>query len=660
MPFSKQPGTTMILGVDTGGTFTDFVFYDGQKIIVHKVLSTPDEPEAAIIQGINDLKINHQDLYIVHGSTVATNAVLEKKGVTTAFITNHGFGDMLTIGRQTRNELYNLQPQPASPPVPRELCIETGGRIASDGTVVEPLSKQALSQLRKQIKAISPQAVAINLLFSFIDDRFESEIAAVIPEGIFISKSSAILPEIKEYERGITTWLNACVGPIVEKYIDRLLQKVLTNKVSVMQSSGGTVAATQAGKLAVHMLLSGPAGGLSGAKFVASASGRQRLMTFDMGGTSTDVALIDGDFKLTNEGQIASYPVAIPMVDMHTIGAGGGSIARIDAGGMLQVGPKSAGARPGPACYGNGSKLATVTDANLVLGRLPRDSALAGHMLLDFESANIAIASLADKIDKTIEETAAGIVSIANEHMANALRVISVQRGYNPRDFTLVSFGGAGGLHVCALADALGMNKALVPIHSGVLSALGMLAAPRERQLSRTISCVLDKFSMTDFHKQFKLLEDAGREALLREGVDETAITIQKSVDLRYLGQTFTLNIDWSNSESIIQSFHQAHKRRYGHTLDLAIELVNIRMAIQGPRSSIPLTTSFATNSVPSSFSNVVGIQSPVEIITRSSIQTGKVIGGPAIISENIATTYIPPEWTYQIDSVGNLLLSKK
>ncbi|HET19366.1 MAG TPA: hydantoinase/oxoprolinase family protein, partial [Chromatiales bacterium] len=417
----------MLLGVDTGGTFTDFVLFDGERLRVHKVLSTPDAPERAILQGVRELGIDAGQLAglrMVHGSTVATNAVLEGKGVRTAFITNRGLGDMLTLGRQAREELYNLQPAQLPPPVPFELCLETGGRLGADGSVVEPLTEADLEALRRRLTEHKPQAVAINLLFSFLEEGFEKAIEAVIPEGIFVSRSSEILPEYKEYERGITTWLNAWVGPLVECYLARLVAALPGAALSVMQSSGNTIAAALAGRQAVHMLLSGPAGGLAAARSLGILTGSERLLTFDMGGTSTDVALIDGELQLTSEGRIGRYPVSVPQVDMHTIGAGGGSIARVDDGGLLQVGPESAGAAPGPACYGKGGSEPTVTDANLVLGRLRADAFLGGGMSLDVAAAERAVGTLARKLHIGLHDAAEGIVRIANEHMARALRVM--------------------------------------------------------------------------------------------------------------------------------------------------------------------------------------------------------------------------------------------
>ncbi|MBV1875531.1 MAG: hydantoinase/oxoprolinase family protein, partial [Cycloclasticus sp.] len=328
----------MLLGIDTGGTFTDFVYIDDKGLRIHKVLSTPNAPEKAILQGIDELGVDDKSLLIVHGSTVATNAVLEKKGVRCCFVTNYGLADMLTIGRQARKELYNLNPKPEDPPVPQNLCLETGGRVSAQGELIEPLKDEQIAELVSKIKLLAPEAVAINLLFSFLDDAAEKRLEESMPDGVFVSRSSNVLAEYKEYERGMATWLNAYVGPLVIGYLDRLRKAVKALSVSVMQSSGGTIAAEQAGEQAVRMLLSGPAGGLMAALHIGQKAGFERLLTLDMGGTSTDVALLDGAISLTNEGQVEGYPVAVPMVDMHTIGAGGGSIAYVDSGGLLCVG----------------------------------------------------------------------------------------------------------------------------------------------------------------------------------------------------------------------------------------------------------------------------------------------------------------------------------
>ena len=649
-----------LLGIDTGGTFTDFIVYKDGQLRTHKVLSTPKAPELAILQGIKELQLDATNLTIVHGSTVATNALLEGKGVTTAYITNFGLGDVLSIGRQTRRELYNLQPEKQSPPVASEYCLETGGRLSASAEVIEPLTELQLDKLAQQIKELAPKAVAINLLFSYLDDDAEKRIAEIIPESIFVSRSSEVLAEYKEYERGIATWLNSYVGPLVQNYLHRLQDALPQATIAVMQSAGGTIAAELAGQQAVHMLLSGPAGGLAAAKFMGDITSQQGLLTFDMGGTSTDVAMIDGELQLTNEGEIAGYPVAIPMVDMHTIGAGGGSIASVDAGGLLQVGPESAGADPGPACYGNGGRVATVTDANLVLGRLRADAFLGGGMQLDLNAAREVIKPIADKLKLSIEAAAGGIISIANEHMAHALRVMSVQRGIDPRELSLVSFGGAGGLHVCALADALAMQQAMVPRYAGVLSAVGMLVAPRARQLSQTFTHVLNTLSNEEIKQRFALLLQQGISALKEEGVAEKDIIAECSLDCRYLGQSYFLNVKWENINAATELFQQLHEKRYGHQLDLDVELVNIRLALKSKVEAIQLPL-IEKNEVmeKESFAKLVDIEKDVPIFNRDDLSIGVKIIGPALITETVSTTYLAVDWICEVDKSGCLMLKK-
>ena len=660
--------TMLILGVDTGGTFTDFVLFDAGQLRIHKVLSTPNAPEQAIIQGILDLGLDkrQQALFIVHGSTVATNAVLEGKGVRTAMITNRGFADVLSIGRQARRSLYDLQPEPQPGPVPSCLCLQTGGRIGADGSLVEPLNDTDLEQLRIQIAELAPQAVAVNLLFSFADPRFERAIAKVLPESMFVSLSSDVLPESKEYERGIATWLNASVGPIVEGYLTRLNQRLASllpgpQSLSVMQSSGGTVAASQAARFSVNLLLSGPAGGMAGAKFVAESAGQSRLLTFDMGGTSTDVALIDGELQLTSEGSIAGFPVAVPMVDMHTIGAGGGSIASVDQGGLLKVGPESAGADPGPACYGQGGRQATVSDANLILGRLQANAFLGGRMRLDKANAVAALAPLAEALGLDIEQTAAGIIRLVDEHMARALRVMSVQRGIDPRQLCLVSFGGAGGLHVCSLAEALEIPTALVPIQAGVLSALGMLTAPRSRELSHAVNKPLRQLLHADLDPIFVQLSRQGRDALIAEGVQDRDITELRRLDLRYQGQSYNLSVDWHDAAAMDERFHQLHQQRYGHQLDLPLEVVNARLSLSAPAQTVDLPANQHQQQAPQMYQKVhlAGYAAPVPCYQRSDLHPGQTVYGPALITETVSTTYLADEWLCTPDMHGNLLLSR-
>ena len=653
----------MLIGIDTGGTFTDFVVFDGERLRIHKRLSTPEAPERAILDGIADLGLLPQGLDVVHGSTVATNAALEGKGVRTAFITNRGLGDMLTIGRQARRELYNLQPGAQTPPVAAELCLETGGRLAADGTVIEPLTADDLARLGDELRRLKPAAVAINLLLSFLDDRFERQLAESLPAGVFVACSSAVLPEMREYERGIATWLNAWLGPLMAGYLLRLCDGLPGGRVSVMQSSGGTIRADQAAQRAVNLLLSGPAGGLTGARLVGMAAGRPQLLTFDMGGTSTDVALVDGEVQLTSEGHIGPWPVGVPMVDMHTIGAGGGSIASVDTGGLLQVGPESAGASPGPACYGLGGTRATVTDANLVLGRLQAEAFLGGDMMLDMDAARFAVSAIARQLVCDIEQAAAGIIRVANEHMARALRVISVQRGIDPRGYTLASFGGAGGLHVCALADALGIQQALVPVHAGVLSALGMLAARRSRQLSQASPGPFDEEHAAVAVALLDKLAGQGRDALCAEGVDPDRIERRDAVDLRYPGQSYTLTLPWEGIVKSTAGFHELHTERFGHRLELPVELVNVRVAVQGPDPGVvlPATATVPPGSSPEPVSQTAlpGDTATAAVYAREQLCAGHLFSGPALVTEAVATTWLAPGWQCNVDRIGNLLLGK-
>jgi len=648
----------MYLGIDTGGTFTDFILFDEatRGVRIHKVLSTPDAPERAIMQGIRDLGVDTRGLALVHGSTVATNAVLERKGVSTVYITNTGLADVLTIGRQARRELYNLQPKKTPPLVPPELCLEIDTRLDAQGHALKAASDDELACLRQRIEDLTPRAVAINLLFSFLDDTEEKRIEAALPDGVFISRSSDVLPEYKEYERGITTTLNAYVGPLMQGYLHKLERQAEGCRLAVMQSSGGTASAHNAGRYPVQLLLSGPAGGLRGAQFVAAKSGFERLLSFDMGGTSTDVSIIDRHIGFTTEAHIGDYPVAVPMVDMHTIGAGGGSIASVDAGGMLLVGPESAGADPGPACYGSGSD-ATVTDANVVLGRLLPQVFLGGRMTLDRAKSEQAVWRIANALGMDVFEAASGIIAVVNDHMVRALRVMSVQRGEDPRDYTLVSFGGAGGLHVCALADALQMKSALVPANAGALSALGMLAAEPSRERSRTLRRLLDDCDSTELERTLRELELQARDEL-REIAGEAVMRASCSADLRYRGQSYTLNVAWDALPVLAREFHRLHESRYGHRMDITVELVNLRVRVLGQRPPfelpgwVPDAAKAGTGAA-----RVYGFEQPVPVYARDGLAVGQGIDGPALVTESTATTWIDNGWRARVDAWGNLLL---
>lgn len=660
----------IVLGIDAGGTFTDFVsveFKPAIAIKIYKNLSTPSAPEQAILDGIAamglEAAMQRGDLHIVHGSTVATNAVLEGKLGETVFVTNYGFADMLQLARQTRPKLYQLEFAAVAPPIEQELCLETGGRLGADGAMLEPLSTAELDALVTKVEAINPDAVAINLLFSFIDDSFEKSIRdALAGAGLraFISISSQVLPEYKEYERGIATWLNASLGPIVGRYLAALQRQLGTSTLQIMQSSGETIAADKAAEAAVNLLLSGPAGGLIAVKLLAAQLQLEKVISFDMGGTSTDVALVDGEITTTNEGNIAQYPVAVPMVDMHTIGAGGGSIAGIDAGGMLQVGPRSAGADPGPACYGRGGSDATVTDANLLLGRLPPDIPLAGGLQLNLELARAAIQKLAEKTAMTAEQLAEGIVSVANEHMARAIRLISVNRGYDPEEFVLASFGGAGGLHVCALADAMAMRRAIVPVHGGVFSALGMVVANRGRLFSKTLGMASDQCDEARLDFEFEQLEQKGRWQLAAEGLEPTSLTTKRTVDMRYIGQSYSLNVEWNSRQEAAATFQQLHRRRYGYVHQGTTELVTLRVSVVSENKGFDLPeTKFDAGCNSNQHTEVYDKAVQIKAIALAGLEPDTEVVGPVVISAYSATTYVAPMWSAHRDHFGNILLER-
>lgn len=683
--------SSALLGIDTGGTFTDFVLLDGDRLSVHKVLSRPDAPQEAILQGIDEMGLTDDvragRVRIIHGTTVATNAALEHKGVRTAYVTNRGLGDVLLIGRQTRAALYDLTPRGKSTPIDRDLTFEVDCRIDAKGNVITPLSNESIKALADAVDEANPEAVAINLLFSFIDDSHEVQLEDAIKQHRFVSRSSAVLPEYREYERGMTTWINAWLGPIIHRYLTELADRLAPAHVSIMQSSGLTVAADQAATRAVNLLLSGPAGGLSGSMYIGRTCDLTQLLTFDMGGTSTDVALLDGDIKLTSEGRIGEFPVGVPMADIHTIGAGGGSIAWIDDGGLLQVGPESAGASPGPACYGKGGTRPTVTDANLVLGRLRPDAFLGGSMSLDADAATAAIEPLAHTLDLTVTEVARGIIDIANEHMTQALRVISIQRGFDPRQFTLTCFGGAGGLHFCDLAENLEMTRCIVPTNGGVLSAFGMLTASPGREIVRTHTVLAEEAVEEDIGAEFDAMKTAGEADLDQEAVD--IARADASLDLRYAGQTFTINIPYGVAGSGVagsgvagagvagageaearapaattlsqaaEAFGAEHERLYGHRLQKPVEIVNLRMHIEGEREPVILPDKSASAGADARSAEMAGFSEPVPIVARDALAESQTFSGPMLITERHSTTLVKAGWLGKVDKAGNLLLER-
>lgn len=664
LAFGPMDDITLV-GIDTGGTFTDIVVLErglnAGGMQQCKVLSDPSDPSGPIIEGLKRLGLENRPLQIIHGTTVGTNAVLECKGARVAYVSSAGFADVLSLGRQEREHVYQLKQPETTPPVPEALCLEVSTRIAADGSLLSVASDEELAELKARLQELDVEAVAINLLFSFLRPKEEQRIADKLAGAWFVSCSSKILPEVREYERGMATWLNASVGPVISGYLKRLQSRLPQARIAVMQSAGTTIAADQAADQAVRLLLSGPAGGLAAARSIAAQTANPKLMSFDMGGTSTDVALFNGEIPLTGQCRIGPWPLSIPSVDIHTIGAGGGSIARVDKAGMLLVGPESAAASPGPACYGQGGTQATVTDANLVLGRIPENTLLGGYLPLDLNAAEQAVAKLANDMACDVLEAAHGIVRLANEHMARALRVISVERGHDPADYALLCFGGAGGLHACDLAELLGMQRIIIPARSGVLSAMGMLVSEPGRELSQAVLAPLGSLTDKDIGQRFKLLEaDAGAQ-LADEGCTPDSLGFRRQLELRYKGQSATISINWSAGGDHETAFNEAHVRASGLQLPHPVELVNIRLSARAPAvlKSIDIRQESEKVTVDEMI-HMPELACMVPIYHRTGLPPGESVQGPLLLTESAATAWIKPGWELRPDEWGNLHLQAK
>jgi len=677
MQNNSETTQVVLIGVDTGGTFTDFIVVDpAGELKTLKRLSTPDDPARAIVEGLRELGLDQQRCRIVHGSTVATNAVLQGKFARTAFITNRGFANLLTLARQNRPEIYTLTPADLPPPVPAELCLEVDVRCDADGLVLtDRLDEQALAQLDASLHKLQVDAVAICLLFSWRNDTHEQRLARHLRQHWPVSCSAELVPEIGEYERGIASWLNAALTPMISAYLRGLQQALPKANIAIMQSSGQTMAAAQAASEPVQMLLSGPAGGLAAVAALRraqtateSAQNEQTegLLSFDMGGTSTDVAVVQQRPLLTSRGRIDRWPVAVPMVAMHTIGAGGGSIAWLDEAGALQVGPHSAGADPGPACYQQGGTQPTVTDAHVVLGHLPADSRLGGYLQLSRQHADQAFAQLSAQLHQDVESTARDVLRLADEHMARALQLMSAQRGHDPANMQLVSFGGAGGLHVCSLAERLGMRRAMVPMHAGVLSALGMLLAPAGRELTHSMLQPLHSVSDEQIDAAMQALIDRARDELQREGVDVAELDIKPQLDCAYRGQKDSISIVWhaqQTRQQLEQAFHQQHEQLNGHRLALDIMLVNVRISASAEAALTALPVWRADANSKSAHKQSIlrladGTRQRVTVHDRS-VLARRTTHGPAIILDEQATLWLQPGWSAKADQYGNVLLSQ-
>jgi N-methylhydantoinase A len=667
----------ILVGVDTGGTFTDIVLLQEGKIRIHKVLSTPDDPASAILQGLAQLGVAQSLDVLVHGSTVATNAVLEHKGAVTGLITTAGFRDVLEIGRQTRPKLYAINVQKVPPLVPRSLRLEVNERLNELGEVLVELDEASLHAAIRTLQEAGVEAVAISLLFSFTNPAHERIVAeAVRAANFYVSPSCEVLPEFREYERTSTVVLNAYVGPLINRYLARLEQEIPSNTVlRIMQSNGGSILSSTARREAARTLLSGPAAGVVGAAFVAQMSGVTQAITLDIGGTSTDVALVNGSISETSDGNIGGYPTRLPMIDIHTVGAGGGSIAHFDVGGALRVGPVSAGANPGPAAYGRGGTQATVTDANLVLGRLLPEAFLGGTMSLDSGKAYDAVSRIAEQLGTTSAEAALGIIRVVNANMEAAIRLISVERGCDPRQFTLVAFGGAGPLHACELAAALGIPRVLIPTTPGVLSALGMLAADTLKDYVRTVMVAAED-AQAVIETVFAELAEQGRADLAREGIAAEHSIIERYLDLRYVGQSYELVVPFATTMvETVSGFHGAHETRFGYSdPGERVQVVNVRLKARGlahPPELERRESKQDTTASPTSMRDVVFMDSQrltisgshrtyhVPVYERAMLEPGNMLTGPAIVTQYDTTTVLPPGWQMWVDAVGNLIIEQ-
>jgi len=667
---TKSPQPSLRVAVDTGGTFTDCVWIERGKLRMTKVFSTPADPSQAIGEALSQI-VPDADILLLHGTTVGTNTLLQRKGARVAFVTTAGFEDTIEIGRQNRPKLYDLNFERVPALVERGMRFGVPERVAPDGKILQRPTTDDLRVLARDVHASGAEAIAVSTLFSFANPETERAIGRVLEElGLPLSLSHLILPEFREYERASTVVINAYLQPVMQSYLQRLdlhmrqgaSSKAKSSAVFVMQSSGGITSLESAARQPVRTVLSGPAGGVVGAAAMARLSGFDRVITFDMGGTSTDVALVDGEAKPSNEAEIAGLPVRIPMLDIHTVGAGGGSLARFDAGGALRVGPESAGADPGPICYGRGVQ-PTVTDANLLLGRLPPDKFLGGSFVLDLARTRALTAAWLKQQGSrlSLEHFAEGVTRVVNANMERALRVVSVERGHDPREFALVAFGGAGGLHACDLARALGIPRVIIPALPGALSAYGILASDIARDYSRTVMLKVDAKSPTaNLRRQFAALEARARKEFHEEGWKGN-LHFDYSADLRYRGQGYELNVPYNSR--LISEFHRFHQFRYGYShVERAVELVTLRLRARIKSARVPtkaVTTSLMKQSGPEiRLAWFDGKQITTTIYDRASLIISKKFRGPAVVTEYSATTIIPPGIVSFVDKAGNLQIN--
>jgi N-methylhydantoinase A len=672
------------IAIDTGGTFTDCVWVEDGEVKTLKVFSTPSDPSQAIVAALEKIGLPGA-LVILHGTTVGTNTLLQRKGARVALITTKGFEDAIEIGRQARPKLYDFFFERVEPLVLADLRFGVAERTDSEGRVLVRPSVAELSALKQACQASTAESIAISFLFSFASPENEYAVAGVLAGlGLPLSVSHQILPEFREYERTSTVVVNAYLRPIMQRYLENLERcsqtrpatagdqepKNRKTSIFVMQSSGGITALASAAREPVRTVLSGPAGGVVGAAVTARCSGEERIISFDMGGTSTDVSLVEGDARVGTQSEVAGLPVGVPMLDIHTVGAGGGSIARFDTAGALRVGPESAGSDPGPICYGRGTQ-PTVTDANLLLGRLRVDRFLGGDFTLDIERTRQIVGAWLKQHNSalSVEQFSEGVIRVANATMEKAIRVVSIERGYDPRDFALVAFGGAGGMHACELAKSLSIPRVIVPVLPGALSAFGILVSDVVKDYSRTLLWrVTDKLPAPEIEREFQTLRQTAAKDLRSEGW-QGAVRYLRTVDVRYRGQGYELNVPFTLKVS--GTFHHEHLRRYGYNNpEREIELVTVRLrcVIRSPQANVAPESArrgisnrrSSERLYPSTFAAVVfgGKKHTAGIYSRDQLPPGRKYLGPAVVAEYSATTVVPPGMRFWMDRANNLVIA--
>lgn len=664
---SSQPRTSLRIAVDSGGTFTDCVWLEGTTLRVLKVFSTPADPSEAIAEAVRRIAASGRELTVLHGTTVGTNTLLQRRGARVAFVTTTGFEDCIEIGRQNRPRLYDFFFEKDPPLAPAELRFGVAERTSAEGEVLRAPEQSELTALAERVAAHKPEAVAISLLFSFASPANERAVAEALARlGVPLSVSHQILPEFREYERASTVLVNSYLQPVMQNYLERLQQRASEDnrsRIFVMQSSGGITALSTAAEQPVRTVLSGPAGGVVGASVVTRRSGFDRIITFDMGGTSTDVALVDGRPSTTNEAEVAGLPVRVPVLDIHTVGAGGGSLARFDAGGALRVGPESAGADPGPICYGKGER-PTVTDANLLLGRLPADQFLGGEFKLDFERTRKLVQRWLkeNRSRLSLEEFAAGVVRVVNVNMEKAVRLVSIERGHDPRQFALVAFGGAGAMHACDLARSLRIPRVIVPAYPGALSALGILISDVVKDHSKTILLRVKALPRRQMDLTFSELQREVAAELKKERWSGKAL-YERSSDLRYHGQGYELGLPYG--PDLLERFHAEHKKRYGYSSpEREIEIVTLRVRgrVSSPEKLGAMIVESRGGKLEPQTAAVWfgGRRLATQVLPRDMLKLGQRYRGPAIVTEYSATSVVPPGIMFQRDKAGNLVMEVK